>query len=92
MGIAEIERIVAEDLGLQRHPLHAQLIAEGGSPLLTKLVMSFAEVCKAPRYTPTTARSYLGRLAAFVRDGRCNLYSGEQRIVEASVHETRASV
>ena len=31
-------------------------------------------------------------LAAFVRDGRCNLYSGEQRIVEASVHETRASV
>jgi integrase/recombinase XerD len=44
---------------------------EGGSPpapppLLTVMVMKFAESCRPPRYTPRTATGYLARLAHFV--------------------------
>ena len=64
----EAQRRLADLAGQRRRaPAGAPQPAPGASsPLLTKLVMSFSEVCKPPRYTSATASDYLGRLAAFV--------------------------
>ena len=59
-----LERLANERKGAASRALRAPI--DGKTFALTRLVMSFTDVCKPPRYTPTTAKGYLLRLASFV--------------------------